>query len=212
MNTTHLSPYSNLYWVFWLGDIIPSPACSLAKPHRINSSITLCLLNTDDFASHGTGYKDMNECKLLTISSELPFKQLWRTEISRCNCTWIIWAWPVERGWQKARVLYPFCLDLQVLLQLYTPFFLRSRKRPRWVGRYSVVSITLSIFCSAGLQDHRYITMRSFGSIASSCHTEPRFPHSLFNTPFNSTGSAHYNVLSHCERQLLLQSLHLSSF
>ena len=50
-----------------------------------------------------------------------------------------------------------------------------------------VPPLTLSAFLSPGLQDRRYITMRSFRPITLSCHTEPRFPHSLLNT-HNTTG------------------------
>lgn len=69
----------------------------------------------------------MNECKLQGNSSELIsilellFKQLQQTEISHYNCAQIMEVWPNERRRQNAAVCSPpLCLDLQVLLQLYT--------------------------------------------------------------------------------------------
>lgn len=106
----------------------------------------------------------------------------------------------VSESFDLAQGASPFCLDSQVLLLFYT-LFLAAEKDLVRVGSHSAVSFALRIFCSTGLQDHRYITMRSFRSIASSCHTEPGFPHTLFNT-HNTTGSAHYKVLTHWETDI----------
>lgn len=121
----HIYPLIQTSIGFWLGDIIPSLARSLAKPHRINSSITLCLLHTDDFAQesplHSAGYKDMNECKLVTISSELFFFEYLSYHLSNCSrqrFRIVI----VTESFDLARGASPFCLDSQVLLLFYTLF------------------------------------------------------------------------------------------
>lgn len=87
-SVAHLSSYSNFCWV-WLGHIILPLARSLAKPHRINLSISLCLLNTDDFAQespeHSRWCKYMNERKLGRIQHGL-FKYL-SFHLSNCSRT-----------------------------------------------------------------------------------------------------------------------------
>lgn len=88
-------------------------------------------------------------------------------------------------GPMKARVLYPFVLTCRYCSNC--TIFSQEQKKAQWAGSHSAASFALSIFCSSSLQDHRYITMRSFGSITSSCHTEPGFPHTLFNT-HNTSG------------------------
>lgn len=170
MSAAHLSPYSNLYWVLAWG-LNPFPGSLTGKATRnqlINNTLfTECrwLCSGIPLAQH-TGMSVNHLSMFKYLSCHLSNCSRHRFHIAIVSKS--LGLGPDERCQQRARVLCPF-------VSTFRYYFSCTHRK-----QHLIYSPSHSIFCSAGLQDHRYITMRSFRPITSSCHTKPEFPHLLF--------------------------------